>query len=125
MSTVLTSEDPDPNTIVVYLPRIYDPGERIATLERPIGDLLKTDCLGIVDGGGTWFHGASDVWVYTRNTAQALSVLRPFLAQASVPEATQIQYSVAGINLHDEYCQGRWKTARPALYHKLGLAFAA
>jgi hypothetical protein len=110
--------------ICIYFPFAYAPAEREDRFEQPLRDLLP-QWLAHVDGGGTWLHGASDVWIFASCVTSALIILRAHLARLDAPNGTQIQYQVHDQYYHDDLCAGRWTTGNVTSQNILGLAVSA
>lgn len=109
------------DAVVIYLPQVYTPDDRCRLLEAPLAQLLPGP-FARIDGGGTWFHGASDVWVYTSSLTIVLPIIRSFLLQAGFPVGTQVQYRRGKLDLHDQLYGGGWKIGCRSLGYALGLS---
>jgi hypothetical protein len=96
----------------------------MARFETPLRQCLP-DEIGHVDGGGTWLHGASDVWIYTSDLTVSLVLIRLKLIELGAPNGTQLQFSIGRQHFHDVLQASGWTTGLVTSTNILGLAFAA
>lgn len=109
----------EPDLIFVFLPDPLGPVDRGDKYEDPIIDELERLALGEVTGGGTGMGDegpdgrrqiqSCGIDVETRNGDEARAALRELLPRLGCPSGTQLQYSVAGQALQDEYDGESWQ----------------
>lgn len=109
----------EPQLIFVFLPEPLGPIDRGDKYEDPIIDELERLGIGEVTGGGTGMgdegpDGRREIQscgidVETTNVEGARAALRDLLPKLGCPAGTQLQYSVAEIDLQDEFDGNDWQ----------------
>lgn len=108
----------EPEFIYVFLPEALGPMDRGDKYEDPIIDELERLGLGEVSGAGTSLGDerpdgtrpivACGIDIDTDDVAATRTALRTLLPRLGCPEGTQLQFSVSGKALQDEYDGADW-----------------
>ena len=110
--------NPEPELLYVFLPEPLGPIDRGDKYEDPIIDELERLGLGEVSGAGTSLGDerpdgtrpivSCGIDVDTDDVAATRAALRALLPKLGCPKGTQLQYSVSGKMLQDEYDGTDW-----------------
>ena len=108
----------EPELVYVFLPEAIGPMDRGDKYEEPIIDELERLGLGEVSGAGTELGDegpdgrrpilSCGIDVDTNDVAATRAALRDLLPKLGCPKGTQLQYSMSGKALQDEYDGADW-----------------
>ena len=118
----MTSSEPE--LIFIFLPESIGPIDRGEKYEDPIIDELERLGLGEVSGAGTSLGDerpdrtrpieSCGIDVDTHDVNATREVLRAFLPKLGCPKGTQLQFSVSGQLMQDEYDGTDWMLDEPS-----------
>ena len=108
----------EPELVYVFLPEAIGPMDRGDKYEEPIIDELERLGLGEVSGAGTALGDegpdgrrpilSCGIDVDTNDVAATRAALRALLPKLGCPKGTQLQYTISGKELQDEYDGEDW-----------------
>jgi hypothetical protein len=122
--------DTDPELVYVFLPEALGPIDRGDKYEDPMIDELERLGLGEVSGAGTMLSDeapdgtrqveACGIDVDTDDVEATRAALRTLLPGLGCPKGTQLQYSVSGRQLQDEYNGTDWSLGNDSTMFEAG-----